>query len=95
MALKDPKAADDQFEAALLLEPKSVEAQLGVAKAQIAQGNFADALQQLEPITKSQPDNPEVFETLAQAYRGLGKTQEAQQAENRAERLRKNIVRTK
>ena len=95
LALKDPKAADDQFEAALLLEPKSVEAQLGVAKAQIAQGNFADALQQLEPITKSQPDNPEVFETLAQAYRGLGKTQEAQQAENRAERLRKNIVRTK
>ena len=89
LALKDPKAADDQFEAALLLEPKSVEAQIGVAKAQITRGNFADALSQLETLSKSHPDNAEVFEALAEAYAGTGKSGEAKQAETRAKQLKK------
>src|SRR5213080_1900090 len=76
LRLNEPKAADDQFEAALLLEPKSVEAQIGAAKTQIAQGNFADAVQQLEGVSKSHPDNVEVFETLAEAYRGAGKRED-------------------
>jgi predicted Zn-dependent protease len=88
--LNDPKAADDQFEAALLLEPKSVEAQIGAAKTQIAQGNFADAVQQLEGVSKSHPDNADVFEALAEAYAGEGKREEAQQAESRAKQLQKN-----
>jgi choline-sulfatase len=90
LRLNDPKAADDQFEAALLLEPKSVEAQIGVAKTQIAQGNFADAVQQLEGLSKSHPDNPDVFEALADAYAGAGKREDAQQAESRAKQLQKN-----
>jgi choline-sulfatase len=90
LRLNDPKAADDQFEAALLLEPKSLEAQIGVAKTQIAQGNFADAVQQLEGLSKSHPDNPDVFEALADAYAGVGKREDAQQAENRAKQLQKN-----
>jgi choline-sulfatase len=86
--LKDPKAAEDQLEAALLLQPNSVEAQIGLVKAQIADGSFADAVQQLEPLSKTQPDNAEVFELLAQAYKGLGKNEEAQQAATRAASLR-------
>jgi len=88
LALKNAKAAEDQFEAAVLLQSNSVEAQLGLAKAQVAEGNFADAAQQLEPLSKSQPKNDEVFGLLAQAYTGLGKTVEAQQAESRAKALR-------
>ncbi|HMH05224.1 MAG TPA: tetratricopeptide repeat protein, partial [Terriglobales bacterium] len=34
LGLKDPKSAEDQFEAALLLQPKSAEAQLGLTQAQ-------------------------------------------------------------
>src|SRR5256886_2343292 len=90
LRLNEPKAADDQFEAALLIEPKSVEAQIGAATHEIRQGSFADAVQQLEGVSKSHPDNVEVFETLAEAYRGAGKREDAQQAESRAKQLQKN-----
>ena len=88
LGLKDPKAADDQLEAALLLKPDSIEAQLALATSEIAEGNFADAAQQLEPLAKSQPNNAEVFDLLAKAYSGLGKSAEAQRAEARAKQLR-------
>jgi arylsulfatase A-like enzyme/Flp pilus assembly protein TadD len=88
LGLKNPQAAEDQFEAALLIQSKSVAAQIGVAKAQVAEGNFKGAVQQLEPLTKSQAKNAEVFELLAQAYTGLGRTAEALQAEAKAKLLR-------
>ena len=89
LGLKDARAAEDQFEAALLLQPNSTEAQLGVARAQIAEGSFADAVRALEPLSKSQPDNAEVFELLAQAYRGMGKRGEAERVESRAKNLKR------
>lgn len=89
LGLKDAKAAEDQFEAALLLQPNSVEAQLGIARAQIQTGNFSDALRQLQPLAKSQPGNAEVFELLAQSYAGLGKSEDAARATSRAKLLRK------
>jgi len=88
LGLKDPKAADDQLEAALLLKPDSIEAQLALATAEIAESNFADAAQQLEPLAKSEPKNADVFDLLAKAYSGLGKSAEAQRAESRARQLR-------
>ena len=87
LSLKDPKAAEDQFEAAQLLDSNSVAAQIGLARAQVAEGNFTDAVQQLQPLTTSQPDNAQVFETLSAAYTGLGKTAEAQKAAERAKAL--------
>jgi predicted Zn-dependent protease len=78
------------MEAALLLKPDSVEAQLGVANAEIAEGNFAEAVKQLDLLAKSQPTNPEVFELLAQAYHGSGRKAEAQQAEARGKLLRQH-----
>jgi choline-sulfatase len=87
LELKDPKAAGDQFEAALLIESDSVEAQLGSAEVQIVDGNFAEAAQSLETLSKAQPKNPEVFELLAKAYSGLGKKMESQQAEAKAKML--------
>ena len=88
LGLKDPKAAEDQFEAALLLQSGSVEAQLGVAQAQIAEGNFAEAVQSLESLSKAEPKNADVFDLLAKAYSGLGKKVEAQEAERRSKLLR-------
>ncbi len=86
--LKDPKAADDQLEAALLLQPDSVQAQIALAMAQIAEGNFAEAAQELQALSQTQSQNAKVFELLARAYSGLGKTAEAQRAEDRAKLLR-------
>ncbi len=89
LSLKDPKAAEDQFEAAQLLDSNSVAAQVGSARALVAEGNFTAAVEQLEPLTKSQPDNAQVFEALSKAYSGLGKTAEAQTAADRAKSLYK------
>jgi predicted Zn-dependent protease len=88
LRLNDPKAAEPQFESALLLQANSVEGQLGLAKVQIAEGNFNQAADQLEGLSKAQSRNAEVFDLLAQAYSGMGKTAEAQQAAARAKLLR-------
>ena len=89
LALSDAKAAEDQFEASLLLQPNSLEGQIGIAKAQIQEGKFSDALQQLQPLSKSQPSNADVFDLMAQCYRGLGKSEEATHAASRAKLLQK------
>ena len=87
--LKNPAAAADQFEAVLLVQPANVEGQLGLAKVKIAQSNFAEAATELEELAKSQRDNADLFDLLAQAYRGSKKSLEAQRAEARAKLLRK------
>ena len=88
LGLKDIPASEDQFEAALLLQPRSVEAQLGLARTKVAGGRLKDAVEQLETLSKSQPNNAEIFELLGQAYRGIGKNDAAQKAETRASLLR-------
>jgi choline-sulfatase len=93
LELKNPNAAEDQFEAALLLDSQNLEAKLGIARAQIAAGNADRALVELKPLTSSLPKNPEILDLLAQAYRELGKPQEARQAEARAIALRKTTHR--
>jgi len=85
--LQDAKAAEDQFEAALLLQSGNMEAQLGLANAQIADRNFAEAVQSLEALSKTNAKNAEIFHLLARGYSGLGKTAEAQQAEAKAKLL--------
>jgi len=72
------------------MKPESVEAQLGLARAQIASGYFLKAVQHLEPLSKSQPGNAELFELLAQGYYGLARKDDAERAENRAKTLRKH-----
>jgi choline-sulfatase len=88
LGLQEFKSAEDQFEAALLVQPSSLEGQLGLARAEIAGKKFDQAVGGLEPLTKSHPENAEVFESLAQAYTGLGKTAEALRADSHAKLLR-------
>ena len=73
-------------------ELKSLDAQLGVAQCEIAEGNQAAALDQLKSLLLSHPKNPEVFDLLAQVYRSMGKDYEAQQAEARAKLLRQREI---
>ena len=80
---------EDQLEAALLLKPESVEARLVLARALIASSNFNEALQQLGPLAKSQPRNAELFELLAKVYSGLGKIEDAQRAQAKANSIQR------
>ncbi len=84
LQLKDAKNAQDQFEAASLVDSNNVEARLGLAEAQIQQSDFAGALPDLEALGKSDPKNAAALRLLARAYRGLGREQDAKQAEVRA-----------
>jgi predicted Zn-dependent protease len=89
LQLKDTKNAEDQFEAALLVDSNNTEGRMGLAEAQIQQSNFAGALPDMEALTKSEPQNAEALHLLARAYRGLGREQEAKRAEERASTLQK------
>ena len=86
--LNKPKAAEHEFETAVLLQPGNMEAQLGLAKALLGERKFADAVDLLEETTKSGAKEPEAFELLAQAYTGLGKPALAKQAADQASSIR-------
>ncbi len=90
LGLNDSKAAEVQFEAAVLLQPGSSEAQIDLAKALIRQKKFADAVELLEPVAGSSSDDAEMFEVLAEAYNGLGRRQDAQRAQSQARALQKS-----
>ena len=87
--LKDSKNAQDQFEAASLVDSNNVDARLGLAEAQIQQSDFAGALPDLEALTKGDPANAAGFRLLARAYRGLGREPDAKQAEAKAAAVEK------
>jgi Tfp pilus assembly protein PilF len=89
LQLKDPKNAEDQYEAALLVDSNNTEGRLGLAEAQIQQSNFAGALPDLEALVKSDPRNAAALRSLALTYRGLGREQEAKRAEEKAAALGK------
>jgi choline-sulfatase len=88
LGLSDSNAAEDQFEAAVLLQPGNSEAQIHLAKTLIHRKKFTEAVELLEPVAEPSSLNPEIFELLAQAYAGLGRRQDAQRAQVRAKALR-------
>jgi len=90
LSLNDLKEAEDQLEAAVLSQPGSAEAQIGLAKALIRQKKFADAVELLEPIAGASNNDPEMFQVLSEAYAGLGRRQDAQRAASRANALQKS-----
>jgi cytochrome c-type biogenesis protein CcmH/NrfG len=84
LELKDAKNAQDQFEAASLVDSSNIDARLGLAEAQIQQSDYAGAVPDLETLTKSDPSNTTALRLLARAYRGLGREPDAQAAEAKA-----------
>ena len=89
LKLKDAKNAEDQFEAALLVDSNNSEGRLGLAEAQIQQSDFAGALPDLEAFSKTDPRNAAALHLLAQTYRGLGREQDAKRVEEQAAALEK------
>jgi choline-sulfatase len=85
----DQQAAEDQLESAALLQPENVEARTSLSKVLISQKRFADAVELLEPLAKSSSNDADVFDSLAQAYTGLGRIEGARRAQLRAKALRK------
>jgi arylsulfatase A-like enzyme/cytochrome c-type biogenesis protein CcmH/NrfG len=62
----DAQSALLQFEAAQLMEPDNVEVTIDLAKALVAQGNFAEAVQMLAEASNSPTKNPEVRQLMTQ-----------------------------
>jgi len=93
LRLNDAKAAEDEFQAALLLRSKSVDAAIGAARAQIADHRFIDAVATLKPFSELNPENPDLFKALSEAYDAAGQKEEATRVKNRAERLRNGHAR--
>ncbi|HEY8716331.1 MAG TPA: sulfatase-like hydrolase/transferase [Candidatus Acidoferrum sp.] len=79
-------AAQDQLEAALLIQP-TFEAELKLGELFLTQTRFKEAADQLEAATKTQHDSARAYELLAQAFEGLGNNVRAQQARSRARAL--------
>lgn len=90
LELKDINAAEDQFAAGAILQPKSSAPKLWLARAYLAGGRFQDAVTELVELSKADGRDPALFELLGQAYRGLGKETEARQAEARGRLLMKS-----
>lgn len=88
LALNNADAAQDQLEAALLVEPDNVDAQLAQAEVLLVQKRFDEAQKILVLLTRSHPNNGEVYALLAKAYSGLGKKADAAAAERRAKILK-------
>ena len=85
--LHDAKDAQDQLEAALLLQP-SVEVKLKLAEVLLAQNRYAEAIEDLKPLTTPRSRCADVYDLLARAYTGLHEKEDAQQAQDRANLLR-------
>src|SRR5271156_238249 len=88
LSLAENSPAADQFQAALLLEPKNLRAGLGLARAYLAMGSFSTALSELEAVRHEDPQDPEVFELLAQTFRHLEQPTQAMEAERQEKLLR-------
>jgi tetratricopeptide (TPR) repeat protein len=85
----DTNAALDQLEDAALLQPENVGAKVSLSRVWISQKQYADVVELLEPAASSSDNNADVFAVLAEAYRGLGRSQDAERAEARVKALRK------
>ena len=91
---KDIQAGQDEFEAAILLDP-GAETRVNIARSWLDAGQVAQAISQLQASAKIQPDDVEVYEVLAQAYIRAGRKVEAQQASRHAALLQGKADRAK
>ncbi len=78
------------FAEAFRVRPAAVPPRVGLAKALIAEKQWAKALEQLEPAVKAAPNDPSIHYNLMLAYRGSGRAAEAKQALETFERLKKD-----
>ncbi len=88
LRLDKPGSAEDQLQAALLVDSGNSDAQLELGRVLLAEKKYAEAASQLNSVTEQHP-TAESFELLKQAYAGQGKAQLAAAAAKRAAELRR------
>lgn len=81
------KEAEDHFETALRLDPKSYQAAYWFGRARMSEGKFADAVKLFERASALRPEDQEAVGMLAQAYAGSGQPLEAIAARRRTIKL--------
>ena len=81
--LNNRSAATDQLASAVLSDPGNTKVISEAAKTLIDEGEFALALELLEPIARPS-NNRDLLQLLAKAYRGLGRAADAQRTELKA-----------
>ncbi len=80
LELGDRAAAEDQFEAALVLDPANKDALLGLAKEKLADRKFAEVVELLALHTSDTGLSRDALPLLVQAYAALGRTADANHA---------------
>jgi choline-sulfatase len=85
----DRAAAEDQYEAVLLLNPANGDALLGLVKEYLADKRFADVIELLAPHAKDESVSADELQLLAQAYTGVGRTADAEKLRVRVEELQR------
>jgi choline-sulfatase len=80
--LKNYTAAQDQFEAVLLQQPKNLQAELGAIEAMIGAERYADAIQRLNALVRSRIADPQITKLLAQARSCHVKARSTQRNDN-------------
>jgi len=88
LRLDKPGSAEDQLQAALLVDSGNADAQLELGRVLLAEKKYAEAVSQLKSVTEQHP-TAESFELLKQAYAGQVKAQLAAGAAKRAAELKR------
>ena len=88
LRLDKPGSAEDQLQAALLVDSGNADAQLELGRVLLAEKKYAEAVSQLKSVTEQHP-TAESFGLLKQAYAGQGKAQLAAGAAKRAAELKR------
>jgi predicted Zn-dependent protease len=86
----DRVAAEDQFEAVLLLDPVNRDALLGLAQEHLEDRRFADVVELLEPHVKDASASVDELQVLAQAYASLGRTADAEKVRAQMKTLQRH-----
>jgi choline-sulfatase len=86
----DRAAAQDQFEAVLLLDPSNHDALLGLAKEHLEDGRFSAVVELLEPRVKDAGVRGDLLQLLMQAYIGLGRGADAKKIRDQLETLQRH-----
>lgn len=73
----DPQSALDQLNKSIAICPSSIDAREDRARAFLRMERYQDALPDLDAAAHASPDDPNVHFLLAQAYRSLGRADEA------------------
>ncbi len=84
------RAAEEQFQKALALDPSLVLARLYIADMAIDNRDFETVVSTLEPTLAIAADNPAVHLNLGIGYRGTGRLEEAQKSYEKALELKPN-----